>query len=108
MKKKKTNLGKRIHMYNSLQDMEKQFANDVATMGQEFTKIAEENFDPRNPWDQAVMVAILTNMLAYVEVYAELDGVNLENDMKETYKMNLEKYRQQYDENIENMKKLVK
>ena len=105
MKKKKTNLGKRIHMYNSLQDMEKQFANDVATMGQEFTKIAEENFDPRNPWDQAVMVAILTNMLAYVEVYAELDGVNLENDMKETYKMYLEKYRQQYDEN---MKKLVK
>ena len=104
-KNKKTNLGKRIHMYNSLQDMEKQFANDVATMGQEFTKIAEENFDPRNPWDQAVMVAILTNMLAYVEVYAELDGVNLENDMKETYKMNLEKYRQQYDEN---MKKMVK
>ena len=40
MKKNKTNLGKRIHMYNSLQDMEKQFANDVATMGQEFTKIA--------------------------------------------------------------------
>ena len=38
-------------------------------------------------------------------IYAELDGVNLENDMKETYKMNLEKYRQQYDEN---MKKLVK
>ena len=105
MKQKKTNLAKRVHMYRSLQDMEKQFANDVATMGQEFTKIAEENFDPRNPWDQAVMVAILTNMLAYVEVYAELDGVNLENDMKETYKMNLEKYRQQYDEN---MKKQVK
>ena len=105
MKQKKTNLAKRVHMYRSLQDMEKQFANDVATMGQEFTKIAEENFDPRSPWDQAVMVAILTNMLAYVEVYAELDGVNLENDMKETYKMNLEKYRQQYDEN---MKKLVK
>ena len=105
MKKQKTNMAKRVHMYSSQQDMLKQFAHDVATMGKEFAKIAEENFDPRNPWDQAVMVAILTNMLAYVEVYAELDGVNLENDMKETYKMNLEKYRQQYDEN---MKKLVK
>ena len=99
-KNKKTNLGKRIHMYNSLQDMEKQFANDVATMGQEFTKIAEENFDPRNPWDQAVMVAILTNMLAYVEVYAELDGVNMEAAMKENFMQNLVNYRKQYEENL--------
>ena len=95
MKKKKTNLGKRIHMYNSLQDMEKQFANDVATMGQEFTKIAEENFDPKNPWDQAVMIAILTNMLAYVEVNAELVGANMERAMKDLYETNLEDYRQQ-------------
>ena len=94
-KNKKTNLGKRIHMYNSLQDMEKQFANDVATMGQEFTKIAEENFDPKNPWDQAVMIAILTNMLAYVEVNAELDGANMERAMKDLYETNLEDYRQQ-------------
>ena len=103
-KNKKTNLGKRIHMYNSLQDMEKQFANDVATMGQEFTKIAEENFDPRNPWDQAVMVAILTNMLAYVEVYAELDGVNMEAAMKENFMQNLVNYRKQYEENLLNIK----
>ncbi len=102
MKKKKTNLGKRIHMYNSLQDMEKQFANDVATMGQEFTKIAEENFDPRNPWDQAVMVAILTNMLAYVEVYAEIDGCNMESAFKESYNDALKAYRQQLEEKRKN------
>ena len=95
MKQKKTNLAKRVHMYRSLQDMEKQFANDVATMGQEFTKIAEENFDPRNPWDQAVMIAILTNMLAYVEVNAVLDGANMERAMKDLYETNLEDYRQQ-------------
>ena len=100
MKQKKTNLAKRVHMYRSLQDMEKQFANDVATMGQEFTKIAEENFDPANPWDQAVMIAILTNILAYVEVYAELDGVNMETAMKETYEQNLVDYRQQAKENL--------
>ena len=95
MKQKKTNLAKRVHMYRSLQDMEKQFANDVATMGQEFTKIAEENFDPKNPWDQAVMIAILTNMLVYVEVNAELDGANMERAMKDLYETNLEDYRQQ-------------
>ena len=105
MKKNKTNLGKRIHMYNSLQDMEKQFALDVATMGQEFAKLVMENFDPRNPWDQSVLMAILTNMLAYVELYAEHDGVNMEAAMKETYELSLEDYRKQYDEN---MKKLVK
>ena len=95
MKQKKTNLAKRVHMYRSLQDMEKQFAHDVTTMGQEFTKIAEENFDPKNPWDQTVMIAILTNMLAYVEVNAELDGANLERAMKDFYETNLEDYRQQ-------------
>ena len=105
MKKNKTNLGKRIHMYNSLQDMEKQFANDVAIMGQEFTKIAEANFDPVNPWDQTVMVAILTNMLAYVEVQAEIDGCKMEHTMKALYEMNLESYRQQRKENE---KKLMK
>ena len=105
MKQKKTNLAKRVHMYRSLQDMEKQFAHDVATMGQEFTKIAEQNFDPTNPWDQTVMVAILTNMLAYVEVNAELDGVNMETAMKDFYEINLEDYRQQAKENE---KKLMK
>ena len=105
MKKNKTNLGKRIHMYNSLQDMEHQFALDVATMGQEFEKLVMENFDPRNPWDQSVLMAILTNTLAYIEVYAEHDGVNMEAAMKETYELSLEDYRKQYDEN---MKKLLK
>ena len=100
MKKQKTNLAKRVHMYRSLQDMEKQFAHDVATMGQEFTKIAEQNFDPTNPWDQTVMVAILTNMLAYVEVQAEIDGCNMEHAMKDLYEMNLEDYRQQAKENM--------
>ena len=100
MKQKKTNLCKLVHVYSSVKDMENQFAQDVATMGQEFTKIAEENFDPTNPWDQAVMVAILTNMLAFVEVYAELDGANMEQMMKELYEMNLEDYRKQGKENM--------
>lgn len=104
MKQKKTNLAKRIHMYRSLEDMEKQFANDVATMGKMFTDMIEEHFDTTNPWDQNVLMAIMTNVLAYVEVQGELDGVKMERAMKEFYEMNLVDYRQQVKENLTKVK----
>ena len=104
MKQKKTNLAKRIHMYRSLEDMEKQFANDVATMGKMFTDMIEEHFDTTNPWDQNVLMAIMTNVLAYVEVQGELDGVIMERAMKEFYEMNLVDYRQQVKENLTKVK----
>ena len=100
MKQKKTNLAKRIHMYRSLEDMEKQFAKDVATMGKMFTDMIEKHFDTTNPWDQNVLIAIMTNVLAYVEVQGELDGVNMERAMKEFYEMNLVDYRNQVKENL--------
>ena len=100
MKQKKTNLAKRIHMYRSLEDMEKQFAKDVATMGKMFTEMIEKHFDATNPWDQTVLIAIMTNVLAYVEVQGELDGVNMEQNMKNFYQMNLEDYRNQVKENL--------
>lgn len=105
MKKTKTNLSKRIHMYNSLQDMEKQFAHDVATMGHKFVALADNHFDMANPWDQTVMMAILTNMLAFVEVQAEIDGCNMEKSMKGFYEMNLASYRQQRKEHEKNLLK---
>ena len=85
-------------MYRSLEDMEKQFGKDVATMGKVFTDMIEKHFDTTNPWDQCVLVAIMTNILAYVEVQAELDGSNMERAMKEFYEMNLENYRKQVKE----------
>ena len=100
MKNKKTNLAKRIHMYSSLEDMEKQFACDVATMGKMFTDMIEKYFDPKNPWDQSVLAAIMANILAYVEVQAELDGVNMERAMKEFYEISLVDYRNQVKENL--------
>ena len=96
---KKTNLGKRVHVYRSLKDMEIQFANDVATMGKKFTELLEAYFDPANPWDQSVMVAIMTNILAYVEIRAELDGDNIEKMMKDFYKDYLKEYRKQLEKN---------
>ena len=100
MKKQKTNLGKRVHVYGSLEEMEKQFASDVATMGQELTAIVDEQFDLKNPWDQTVLAAILTNMLAFVQVHAELDGASLEAGMRECYSQNLTDYRNQVKQNL--------
>ena len=92
---KATMLGKRVHICNGLEEMEQQFAHDVATVGREFTAIAEKKFDLTNPWDQMVMMAILTNMLAAVEVQAEVGGENLEQTMKNFYELNKDEYRQQ-------------
>lgn len=105
MKQKKTNLAKRIHMYRSLEDMEKQFAKDVATMGKAFTDMIEKHCDTTNPWDQSVLAAIMTNVLAYVEVQAEQDGVNMERAMKDFYELNLVDYRNQVKENLKKVKK---
>ena len=103
MKQKKTNLGKRVHMYNSPQDMENQFQNDVKTMGGEFEKLIMDNFYMSNPWDQSVLASILTNSLAYVEVYAEIDGCNMESAFKESYNDALKAYRQQLEEKRKNL-----
>ena len=93
-RKTKTNLAKCVHMYKSLEEIEKQFAKDVETIGLKFTKLVEGNFDPMNPWDQSVLVAILTNLLAFVEVYAEMDDASMEEAMKGFYEEHLEMYRQ--------------
>lgn len=103
MTKKKTNLGKRVHMYSGRQEMEAAFSSDVETMGEELAALAEKHFDFMNPWDQTVLMAILTNMLAYVEVLVELDGVNMEKSVKEFYEMNKKDYLQQAKENQQKM-----
>jgi len=56
-------------------------------------------------WDQTVMVAILTNMLACVEVQAEMDGVNMEKVMKDFYEIHLKDYRKQAKENLMKVRK---
>ena len=96
---KKTNLGKRVHVYSSLHDMENQFVNDVATMGKKFSDLLEIYFDPANPWDQSVVAAIMANILAYVEIRAELNGDNIEKMMKGFYEDSLKDYRKQLEKN---------
>jgi hypothetical protein len=74
-------------------DMLKQFAGDVKRIGKKFSALSDEHFDLKNPWDQGVLVSILTNMLACVAVNAEIMGDNIENSIKENYKERLEVYR---------------
>ena len=95
MKKKQTNLRNRIHFFSDFKDMESQFSHDVEVTSKEFIAIVDQQFDMRNAWDQSVLAAILTNMLAYVEVYAELDGVNMMDTMKECFDLNLDEYHKQ-------------
>ena len=91
--KKMTKIEKVVRMFSGAKDVEEQFANDVQTWGDEFTAVADK-LDIRNPWDQALLVAILTNMLACVTVNAMFDGVNLEKTIRDNYYEALKGYKE--------------
>ena len=90
--KKMTKLEKVVRRFSGTKEIEEQYANDVQTYGDEFIAIADK-LDIRNPWDQAVLVAILTNMLACIRVNALLDGVNLEKSIRDCYYDALKEYK---------------
>ena len=87
-----TKLEKVVRMFSGTKEIEEQYANDVQTYGDEFIAVADK-LDIRNPWDQAVLVAILTNMLACISVNALLDGVNLEKSIRDCYYDALKEYK---------------
>lgn len=90
--KEMTKLEKVVRMFSGTKEIEEQYANDVQTYGDEFIAVADK-LDIRNPWDQAVLVAILTNMLACISVNALLDGVNLEKSIRDCYYEALQEYK---------------
>ena len=90
--KKMTKLEKVVRMFSGTKEIEELYANDVQTYGDEFIAVADK-LDIRNPWDQAVLVAILTNMLACISVNALLDGVNLEKSIRDCYYDALKEYK---------------
>ena len=92
--KKMTKIEKMVRMFSGTKEIEEQFANDVHAWGDEFAAVADK-LDIRNPWDQAVLVAILTNMLACVTVNAKFDGVNLEEAVHDNYYDALKEYKKQ-------------
>jgi hypothetical protein len=93
MTKQKNDLSKYNRVCRDYDDMLKQFTGDVKKFGKKFSALSDEHFDLKNPWDQGVLVSILTNMLACVAVNAEIMGDNIENSIKENYKERLEVYR---------------
>lgn len=92
MTKKKTDLKKIVHMYKSVEEMFHQYEHDVETVGKEFEKMVYEYFDLKNPWDQAVLASVFTNILANMVLNAKLQGVDLENKVIEEFKLNLDCY----------------
>ncbi len=92
MAKKETDLKKKVHFYESMEAMLKQFNYDIRTVGKEFEKVVYEYFDLKNPWDQTVLTAILTNILACMVLNAHLDGSEMEEYVIEQFKMNIDNY----------------
>ena len=99
MKQNKTNLKKRVHMYDSLEDATKQTNRDAKIVGKRFTDIVDNDFDIKNPYDQCVLETILTNLLAFLEIHAECDGVDMRKSMKEDFDNYLKMYRKQVKDN---------
>ena len=88
----KTDLKKKVHFYESKNDMLKQFNHDITTVGKEFEKKVYEYVDLKNPWDQAVLTAILTNILACMVLNAHLDGSEMEQYVIDQFKVNINNY----------------
>ena len=51
MAKKETDLKKKVHFYESMEAMLKQFNYDIRTVGKEFEKVVYEYFDLKNPYE---------------------------------------------------------
>jgi hypothetical protein len=88
-------LKKLVNMYSGTKETEITFAKEVEQTGNELVEILGRVHDFLNPWDQAVLVAILTNMLACVTVNAKFDGVNLEEAIRDNYYDALKEYKKQ-------------
>lgn len=95
MKKVVTNLGKRLHMYKDLKDANRQLNHDVVVLGEQLDDFVYQ-FDPKNPYDQEVLAVILTNILAWIQIHADLDSFDMEPIFKEKYKFALKNYRELY------------
>ena len=93
MKKVKTNLRKSVHMFSSMEEIKKQYAHDVKVMGEQLNDYVYQ-FDPRNPYDQEVLSAILTNILAWIQVHADWENFNMTPVFKKKYETALKKYRE--------------
>lgn len=100
MKKEMKKLKKLSLMCSGSKESEKMFAKDVKTLCENLKGITEGKYDVMNPWDQAVMIVSLTNLLACIEVNARFDGVILDEAIKGCYEDSKKEYLEQVKENI--------
>ena len=95
--KQNTHLGKSAHFFTSVDEMERQFDNDVKVMTKQFEKVTD-CFNLRNPWDENVLAFIVSDMMAFILANAERGGINLEKVMKESVKNCMDVYRKKFAE----------
>ena len=95
--KQNTHLGKSAHFFTSVDEMERQFDNDVKVMTKQFQKVTD-CFDLRNPWDESVMGFIVTDIIGFMLANADRGGINLEGTMKQAIMDRRETYRKAFAE----------
>lgn len=95
--RQKTHLGMLNHFYSGVDEMERQFKNDVKVMTKQFEKVTD-CFDLRNPWDESVLGFIVTDIVGFMLANAERNGVNLGGTMKKSIMDCREVYRKAFAE----------
>jgi hypothetical protein len=100
MKKEMKKLKKLVNMYSGTKETEITFAKEVEQTGNELVEILGRVHDFLNPWDQAVLVTVLTNILAFMEVNAKYNGIFLDEAIKGCYEDSKKEYLEQAKKNI--------
>ena len=71
----------------------KQMDQEVAEKGKAFEKLLA-GFNILSPYDEMILISILTNLLAYVQAHAECYSSEVEKEVKEIHKIHLKYYRE--------------
>ena len=66
------------------------FGRHVKKKGYYFERVISSWFNPRNSWDQAVIVTILCNLLALIAHYSIDNGRQIDDIIKQCLEENLE------------------
>ncbi len=91
-KKKKTNLGKTVFIFDSIEDFNKSIDHDVKVFVPEMEALIS-HFNIKNPYDVSVILSLLINALASTLVASEIEEGENDRWVEEYYKRALEENR---------------
>ena len=91
--RKKTNLGQLVLTCTSVKDLERQLQADTELLGKRVEALIDQHCNWRSPYDQEVLMNVMTTILACVTELAGRDGASVRNCVIEKYDAWLELYR---------------